>query len=130
MIYQAHIDSGLDKAMREAEQSEALIRKVTMLEGLGCFDEAGMENLWKGKVPTITKGPHARELPMVGQIISLSVSPELDNCHFNLEFMPESLIQSREAKIGEKEVGFAKKWRKRSILSEEGFEAFNATAGE
>lgn len=40
---------------------DSLVRNRTILERLGCLDEAGMAKLRRGKAPTITRGPYSGE---------------------------------------------------------------------
>jgi hypothetical protein len=100
----------------------SLIRNRTILERLGCLDDAGMERLRTGKAPTITKVPYAGELATGDHIIPRSVCPELDNKLFNLEFMPETLNQNKGAKVGDRQLQLARKWAKAGMLSKKGLE--------
>jgi hypothetical protein len=68
-----------------------------ILERLGRLDEAGMIKLRKGNAPAITRGPYVGEIVSGDPIIPRSVCPELDNCLFNLEFMPLTLNQRKGA---------------------------------
>ena len=128
LIAKAHAATGHDSANREAAQSAALIRNVTILERLGCLDAEGMEKLRKGKAPTITKGPYAGEIATGDHIIPRSVCPELDNALFNLEFMPLTLNQKKAAKVTQRQIDLARRWHKLGILSEEGLEAVLRTS--
>ena len=56
-----------------------------------------MEKLRRGKAPTITKGPYADDIATGDHIIPRSVCPELDNCLYNLEFMPGRMNSSKGA---------------------------------
>ena len=123
IINQAHAATGHDSANREAEQSAALIRNVTILERLGCLDQEGMEKLRRGRAPTITKGPYAGQLATGDHIIPRSVAPELDNALFNLEFMPEKLNQSKGDKISERQIQLAGRWHGMGLLSDGGLRA-------
>lgn len=89
-----------------------------ILERLGCLDTEGIEKLRRGRAPTITLGPYAGELATGDHIIPRSVCPELDNCFFNLEFMPETLNRRKAAKIGERQISLVRRWYKMKLLSE------------
>ncbi|MDB4265139.1 hypothetical protein N9891_00160 [bacterium] len=119
-VHQAHAQTGYDDKNRESIQSAALIRNRDILEKLGCLDSEGMEKLRRGKAPTITKGPYAGELATGDHIIPRSICPELDNCLFNLEFLPETLNQRKSNKIGKRQIDLAKKWSQLGILSNQG----------
>ena len=95
---------------------ESLARNRTILERLGCLDEAGMSKLRKGNAPTITKGPYAGELATGDHIIPRSVCPALDNVLVNLEFLPATLNQKKGAKVGERQVALARKFHAAGII--------------
>jgi hypothetical protein len=123
VIDKAHLMTGPHKPERMKAQRDSLIRNVTILERLGCLDDAGMIKLRKGNAPTITKGPYAGEIATGDHIIPRSVTPELDNTLFNLEFMPLTLNQRKSAKVGQRQVDLAKRWHKAGLLSDEGLSA-------
>ena len=102
---------------------ESLIRNLRILRSLGCLDEAGMAKLRKSNAPIITRGPYAGELATVDHIIPRSVCLELDNRIYNLEFMPDTLNNSKGAKIGQRQVQEARKWHGLGLLSDEGLRA-------
>lgn len=119
-ISKAHSLSGNDGPEREAAQSNSLIRNLTILERLGCLNVEGMEKLRRGKAPTITKGRYAGEIATGDHIIPRSVTPELDNCLFNLEFMPLTLNQRKGAKISQRQIQLARRWHSEGLLSYDG----------
>jgi hypothetical protein len=123
VIDQAHALTAPHKPERLKAQKDSLIRNVTILERLGCLDEAGMILLRKGNAPTITKGPYAGEIVTGDHIIPRSVTPELDNTLFNLEMMPLTLNQRKSAKVGQRQLDLAERWHKAGLLSDEGFRA-------
>ena len=128
VIDQAHAATGPHEAERMKAQRASLIRNVTILERLGCLDEAGMIKLRKGNAPTITKGPYSGEIVTGDHIIPRSVTPELDNTLFNLEFMPLTLNQRKSAKVGQRQLDLAKRWHKVGLLSDEGLKAVLAVS--
>ncbi len=107
---------------------ESLTRNRTILERLGCLDEAGMGKLRKGNAPTITKGPYEGELATGDHIIPRSVCPALDNVIVNLEFMPATLNQRKGAKVGERQVAVARKFHAAEIIDSAEFEAIEAAS--
>ena len=86
-----------------------------------------MAKLRKGNAPTITKGPYAGEIVTGDHIIPRSVTPELDNTLFNLEFMPLTLNQRKSAKVGQRQIDLARRWHKLGILSKKGLGAAVST---
>jgi hypothetical protein len=123
VIDAAHALTGPHRPERLKAQKDSLIRNVTILERLGCLDEAGMIKLRKGNAPTITKGPYAGEIVTGDHIIPRSVTPELDNTLFNLEFMPLTLNQRKSAKVGQRQIDLARRWHNAGLLSRAGLEA-------
>ena len=130
VLDEAHALIGPHKAERLKAQKDSLIRNVTILERLGCLDEAGMIKLRKGNAPTITKGPYAGEIVTGDHIIPRSVCPELDNTLFNLEMMPLTLNQRKAAKVTARQLDLAKRWHKAGLLSDEGLRAVIRTGAE
>jgi hypothetical protein len=123
VISQAHALTGSHRAERMKAQSLSLIRNVTILERLGCFDESGMAKLRNGKAPVITKGPYAGEIVTGDHIIPRSVCEELDERLYNLEFVPLTINQRKGAKVTARQVALAKQWNKEGLLSDEGLRA-------
>ena len=127
-IDQAHALTGPHSPERMKAQKDSLIRNLTILERLGCLDDDGMAKLRKGNAPTITRGPYAGEIVTGDHIIPRSVTPELDNTLFNLEFMPLTLNQRKRAKVGQRQIDLAKRWHKAGILNDEGLKAVLAVS--
>ena len=89
-----------------------------------------MAKLRKGNAPTITKGPYAGEIVTGDHIIPRSVTPELDNTLFNLEFMPLTLNQRKSAKVGQRQIDLARRWHEAGLLSQTGLDAVMRTGAE
>ena len=130
VLDESHALTGPHKPERMKAQKDSLIRNVTILERLGCLDEAGMIKLRKGNARTITKGPYAGEIVTGDHIIPRSVTPELDNTLFNLEMMPLTLNQRKAAKVTARQLDLAKRWHKAGLLSDEGLRAVIRTGAE
>ncbi len=95
----------------------AMARNRTIAERLGCLDDEGMENLRRGKSPTITRGPYAGEKLTVDHIIPRAVAPTLDKVLANLELMPHSLNIRKGAKIGQRQINLANKLLQAGLLA-------------
>ena len=78
-----------------------------------------MENLRRGRAPTITRGPYVGEKLTVDHIIPRAVAPTLDKVLANLELMPPSLNIRKGAKIGQRQVDLANKLQSRVFESSE-----------
>ena len=123
VVDRAHFHTASQDAARLEAQRDSLIRNRTILERLGCLDEAGMAKLRKGNAPTITKGPYKGEIVTGDHIIPRSIAPELDLKLYNLEFMPLTLNQRKSAKVGQRQLDLAKRWNKSGLLSDAGHKA-------
>jgi hypothetical protein len=97
----------------------AMVRNRTIAERLGCLDDEGMENLRRGKSPTITRGPYAGEKLTVDHIIPRAVAPALDKILANLEHMPHSLNIRKGAKVGQRQIDLANKLLAAGLLTPE-----------
>ena len=97
----------------------AMARNRTIAERLGCLDDEGMENLRRGRAPTITRGPYVGEKLTVDHIIPRAVAPTLDKVLANLELMPPSLNIRKGAKIGQRQVDLANKLQATGLLAPE-----------
>jgi hypothetical protein len=97
----------------------AMTRNRTIAERLGCLDAEGMENLRRGKSPTITRGPYAGEKLTVDHIIPRAVAPTLDKVLANLELMPHSLNIRKGAKVGQRQIDLANKLQSAGLLTPE-----------
>ena len=123
IIDRAHATALPRNPSREDEQKAALLRNLQILERLGCLDSQGLDKLRRGDAPTITTGPYTGELATADHIIPRSICPELDNAIFNLEFLPDTLNKEKSAKVGERQLSLARRWRDSGLLSEEGMES-------
>lgn len=97
----------------------AMARNRTIAERLGCLDAEGMENLRRGRAPTITRGPYAGEKLTVDHIIPRAVAPSLDKVLANLELMPHSLNIRKGAKVGQRQLDLANKLLAAGVLTPE-----------
>jgi hypothetical protein len=62
----------------------------------GVFDEAGLNDMRRGKSPTIARGHHKGDELSVDHIVPYAVVPELDNVIANLELMPVEVEPGKE----------------------------------
>jgi hypothetical protein len=128
IITSAQKQAGYYGSARAHADRESLLRNRTILERLGCLDDAGMAALRVGKAPKITKGPYAGDIASVDHIIPRSVVPELDEKIFNLEFMPSKLNQKKGADIGVRQKQLAEKWLKAGLISKTTFETISGSS--
>jgi len=75
-----------------------------------------------GRAPTIQRGPYKGDQLSVDHIIPRAVVPELDNVIANLELMPLRVNESKNAKVGERQLALAEKLHAAGLLSREGLQ--------
>ena len=83
----------------------------------GVFDEVGMDDMRRGKSPTITRGPHKGDELSVDHIVPYAVVPELDNVIANLELMPFKLNREKNSKMGTRQRDMAKRFCAAGLLT-------------
>ena len=98
-----------------------LLENLRIAESYGVLHTAGMEEMRRGKAPTITKGPYAGQEAEADHVIPRAVCPELRNQVFNLELLAASENRAKSDKIGQRQVTFAKELYDAKLLSEEGW---------
>jgi hypothetical protein len=130
IIEQAQRLNGDHGTARAAAVRERLLENHSILEGLGCLEEAGFQKLKTGNAPTITVEPHAGEIASVDHILPRSVVAELDNRLYNLRFMPEPLDGKKGNTIESWQVLLARQWGEAGLLSAEGVKAVEEAGGE
>ena len=96
---------------------DALLRNLDIATKLGCLDADGLAEMRHGKAPTIHKGPYRGDQLSVDHIIPRAVCTELDNVIANLELMPLRMNESKNAKVGERQLSLAKKFRAAGLLT-------------
>ena len=102
---------------------DALLRNLDIADKLGCLNDAGLAEMRRGKASTVMKGPYKGDQLSVDHIIPRAVVPELDNVIANLELLPLRMNESKNAKIGDRQRDFAKKFYQAGLLSKKGLEA-------
>lgn len=131
----AVVNDALEKVGLKSEAAKltktVMLRNLEIAQKLGCLDQAGMEEMKRGRSPTVRKGPYAGQELSVDHIIPRAVCPELDNAIANLELLPLRLNESKNSKIGNRQADLAKKLNKAGLLSDEGLRAvFGALKGQ
>jgi hypothetical protein len=100
---------------------DAMLRNLMIADRLGCLETNGLIEMRKGKAPTVRRGPYAGDQLSVDHIIPRAVVPELDNVIANLELMPLRMNESKNDKIGARQVALGKELHAAGLLSETGF---------
>lgn len=100
--------------------SWADLRNLDLASKLGCLDAEGLAAMRRGNAPTVRHGPYTGDKLSVDHIIPRAVCPELDNVIANLELMPLRMNESKNDKIGARQLDLAKKLHAAGLLSAEG----------
>ena len=116
-----------DSPARRTDRA-ALIWSRRKLEAFGCFTPEGLAKLRRGGSPQITEGEHAGEKVALDHVLPRAVVPELDACFYNLEILAAKVNRAKSAKITEREVAIARRWRKQGLLSDAGLVAVERAA--
>jgi len=98
----------------------ALLRNLTIAERLGCLAADGMDEMRRGKSPTVRRGRYRGQELSVDHIIPRTVVPELDNVIANLELLPLRLNESKNSKVAQRQRDLARKLNKAGLLSDAG----------
>jgi len=83
----------------------------------GVFDEVGLNDMRRGRLPTITRGPHKGDELSVDHIVPYAVVPELDNVIANLELMPLKLNKEKNSQMGKRQRDVAKRFCAAGLLT-------------
>lgn len=106
----------------------ALLRNVKIAEGYQCTNTAGLADMRRGQSPTIQRGSFQGDQLSVDHIIPRAVCPELDNVIANLELMPMRVNESKNAKVGPRQLQKAQELHRAGLLSESGLKQVHSTA--
>jgi hypothetical protein len=120
--------AGVRNGPAAALTKAALLRNLDIAEKLGCLDAAGLAEMKRGRAPTVTKGPYKGDHLSVDHIIPRAVVPELDNVIANLELMPLRMNESKNDRVGARQVDLARKFNKAGLLSDKGLKAVESAA--
>ncbi len=107
----------------------SLLRNLDIAEKLGCLTAENLDQMKRGRSPTITRGPYAGKRADVDHIVPVARAPELDKEIANLELLPASLNQSKGAKVGARQLDYLRRFVAAGIISEEAAERVRHSAG-
>jgi hypothetical protein len=96
----------------------SLLRNLKICDGLGLLTPQDLRALRHGSAPIVNRGPYAGQTAEVDHIIPLARAYEIGNELANLEMLPATLNRSKSAKVGERQLDLAKKFRDGGLISE------------
>jgi hypothetical protein len=120
--------AGVKNGPAAALTKAALLRNLDIAEKLGCLDAEGMAEMRKGRAPTVRRGPYKGDQLSVDHIIPRAVCPELDNVIANLELMPLRMNESKNDRVGARQLDLARKFHEAGLLSDKGLKTVESAA--
>lgn len=118
-----------NEAHRDLVKS-GLLRNLVIAQRLGLFtaEHRNLDQLQRGRAPTIAIGPYTGEKTEVDHIVPRSLAPEVDNELGNLELMPESLNRKKSDRVGARQLKHAELLFNARLLTAESMERIRAQA--
>ena len=126
VIEQAQQKNGSAGTPRAPLVKASLLRNLKICDGLGLLTESNLAGLRRGQAPTVTRGPYAFQKAEVDHIVPLARAPQVGNELANLEMLPAALNRAKSAKVGERQLALAKKFRDAGLISEAAMAAVQA----
>ena len=111
---------GWEKTEKGNLTAASILRNLDIAEKLGSTTAEDIENMRRGKSPTVRKGPYAGDIVSIDHIIPRAIVPELDNVIANLELMPLKLNESKNDKIGDRQRSLARQLHAAGLLENPG----------
>lgn len=96
--------------------ADAMVRNLDIATKLGCLDKEGLDEMRRGKAPTIRKGTYQGDQLSVDHIIPRAAMPALDNVIANLELLPQRVNSSKKDKMGSRQRALAGQLRRAGLL--------------
>jgi hypothetical protein len=84
--------------------SWSILRNLTILKDLGCLTHENLEQLRRGRAPTITIGPYAGEVVELDHIVPVAHAPHWSNVIANHQYLPRTLNRQKGDRMGPLEI--------------------------
>ena len=123
VLDRAQVAAGYFGTVGAQADKAAIIWSRKRLEDFGCFTPAGIAKLKKGGSPQISKGKHSGDSIARDHVLPRSIVPELEARFYNLEALPARENLAKSAKITDREVTLARRWKREGLLSAAGLAA-------
>lgn len=118
VIEQAQRQNGSSGTPRAPLVKASLLRNLKICDGLGLLTPENRVSLRHGQAPVVTRGPYQGEPVHVDHIVPLAYAWDVDNELANLELLPRSLNCAKGAKIGDRQLDYARKFRAAGLITE------------
>jgi len=103
--------------------AKKMVQNLEIARRYGCLDAEGLSAMRKGQAPTVRKGSSRGQELSVDHVIPQKVVPELANVIANLQLMPLKANESKNSKVGEKQLKLGRKLHNAELLSAQGLRA-------
>ena len=110
-----------DDGLRATMVRDALLRNLDIAEKLGCLTPDNIALMKRGRSPQITRGPYAGQPAEIDHVVPIAVLPELGNEMANLEMMPRTLNRRKGAKVGQRQMDYARRFMEAGVISREAY---------
>ena len=118
VIEQAQRANGSFGTPRAPLVKASLLRNLKICDGLGLLTPENRARLRHGQAPVVTRGPYRGEPVHVDHIVPLAHAWDVDNELANLELLPRTLNCGKGAKVGDRQLDYARKFQAAGLISE------------
>lgn len=118
VIEQAQRANGSFGTPRAPLVKASLLRNLKICDGLGLLTPENRTRLRHGQAPVVTRGPYQGEPVHVDHIVPLAHAWDVDNELANLEMLPRSLNCAKGAKVGDRQLDYARKFQAAGLITE------------
>ena len=118
VIEQAQRANGSLGTPRAPLVKASLLRNLKICDGLGLLTSENRRRLRHGQAPVVTRGPYQGEPVHVDHIVPLAHAWDVDNELANLELLPRTLNCGKGAKVGDRQLDYARKFQAAGLISE------------
>ena len=118
VIEQAQRQNGSLGTPRAPLVKASLLRNLKICDGLGLLTPENRHRLRHGQAPGVTRGPYRGEPVHVDHIVPLAHAWDVDNELANLELLPRTLNCGKGAKVGDRQLDYARKFQAAGLITE------------
>lgn len=116
VIEDAQKANGSAGTPRAALVKSSLLRNLKIADGLGLLTASNRAALRHGAAPVVTRGPYAGQRAEVDHIVPRSLARDLDHELANLEMLPARLNRQKGARVGERQLDYARRFQAAGLL--------------
>ena len=118
VIEQAQRRNGSFGTPRAPLVEASLLRNLKICDGLGLLTPENRIRLRHAHAPVVTRGPYRGEPVHVDHIVPLAHAWDVDNELANLELLPRTLNCGKGAKVGDRQLDYARKFQAAGLITE------------